>query len=209
MQKVLVANRGEIARRIFRSCRILGLSTVAVFSDADAKAAHVEEADEAHRIGGAPARESYLKVENVLMAARNGGAHAIHPGYGFLSENADFAQRVVAAGLIWVGPDQVTRRITEGQAGAISVVDENHKLIGLVGDYDIRKALENNQNILESTVSRLMNPKPTFIYSDEMAIDALALMQNRRKRTSVLPVTDRERRVVGMLHLSDLVSAGL
>jgi arabinose-5-phosphate isomerase len=100
-------------------------------------------------------------------------------------------------------------RITEGQAGAISVVDENHKLIGLVSDYDIRKALEKNQNILESTVTRLMNPKPTFVYSDEMAIDALALMQNRRKRTSVLPVTDRDRRVVGMLHLSDLVSAGL
>jgi arabinose-5-phosphate isomerase len=100
-------------------------------------------------------------------------------------------------------------RITEGQAGAISVVDDDHRLIGLVTDYDIRKALEHDQNILESTVARLMNPNPTAVYSDEMAIDALALMQNRRKRTSVLPVTDRDRKVVGMLHLFDLVSAGL
>ena len=100
-------------------------------------------------------------------------------------------------------------RITAGQAGAISVVDNDHKLIGLVSDYDIRKALEQDKNILELTIAGLMNPSPTFIRGDEKAIEALALMQNRRKPTSVLPVTDRDRKVVGMLHLSDLVSAGL
>jgi len=100
-------------------------------------------------------------------------------------------------------------RITAGQAGAISVVDNDHKLIGLVSDYDIRKALEQDKNILELTIAGLMNPSPTFIRGDEKAIEALALMQNRRKPTSVLPVTDRDHKVVGMLHLSDLVSAGL
>ncbi|MDP3299206.1 MAG: biotin carboxylase N-terminal domain-containing protein, partial [Phenylobacterium sp.] len=101
---LLVANRGEIARRIFRTARQMGLATVAVYSDADDGALHVLEADQAVRLGPAPARDSYLKVEAVLEAARASGADAIHPGYGFLSENADFAEAVVAAGLTWVGP---------------------------------------------------------------------------------------------------------
>ncbi len=102
--KLLVANRGEIACRIFATCRDLGIATVAVYSDADARAKHVREADEAVHIGPAPAPESYLKVEAILAAAKETGADAIHPGYGFLSENADFAEAVVKAGLIWVGP---------------------------------------------------------------------------------------------------------
>ena len=101
---LLVANRGEIARRIFRTARRMGLATVAVYSDADAQAPHVREADQAVRLGPAAARESYLNVAAVLEAARASGADAIHPGYGFLSENADFAQAVTAAGLTWVGP---------------------------------------------------------------------------------------------------------
>ena len=101
---VLVANRGEIARRVFRTARRMGIATVAVYSDADADAPHVREADAAVRIGPAPARESYLIGENILAAARETGAEAIHPGYGFLSENADFAQSVIDAGLIWIGP---------------------------------------------------------------------------------------------------------
>jgi 3-methylcrotonyl-CoA carboxylase alpha subunit len=102
--KLLVANRGEIACRIFATCRELGIATVAVYSDADTLAKHVREADEAVHIGPAPAPESYLKAEALIAAAKETGADAIHPGYGFLSENADFAEAVVKAGLIWVGP---------------------------------------------------------------------------------------------------------
>jgi 3-methylcrotonyl-CoA carboxylase alpha subunit len=101
---LLIANRGEIACRIIRTARRLGVRTVAVYSDADAKALHVREADQAVHIGPSPARESYLVGEKIIAAAEETGAEAIHPGYGFLSENADFAQAVIDAGLIWVGP---------------------------------------------------------------------------------------------------------
>ena len=104
LNRLLIANRGEIARRIVRTCRRLGVETVAVYSDADASAPFVAEADRAVRLGPPPARESYLDADKVLAAARESGADSLHPGYGFLSENADFAERVVAAGLIWVGP---------------------------------------------------------------------------------------------------------
>nr|WP_256731373.1 biotin carboxylase N-terminal domain-containing protein [Sphingomonas sp. dw_22] len=101
---MLIANRGEIACRIIRTARTMGIRTVAVYSDADAKALHVRQADEAVHIGPSPARESYLVGEKIIAAARATGAQAIHPGYGFLSENADFAQAVIDAGLVWVGP---------------------------------------------------------------------------------------------------------
>ena len=101
---LLIANRGEIACRIIRTARQMGIRTIAVYSDADAKALHVRSADEAVHIGPSPARESYLVGANIIAAAKATGAEAIHPGYGFLSENADFAQAVIDAGLIWVGP---------------------------------------------------------------------------------------------------------
>jgi len=104
IQSLLIANRGEIACRIIRTARRLGIRTVAVYSDADAHALHVSEADEAVHIGPSAARESYLVAEKIIAAAKATGAEAIHPGYGFLSENAAFAQAVTDAGLIWVGP---------------------------------------------------------------------------------------------------------
>ena len=104
ISKLLIANRGEIACRIIRTARSMGVATVAVYSDADAKALHVRSADEAVHIGPSPAAESYLVGAKIIAAAQQTGADAIHPGYGFLSENADFAQAVLDAGLIWVGP---------------------------------------------------------------------------------------------------------
>ena len=110
IQSLLIANRGEIACRIIRTARAMGIRTVAVYSDADAKALHVRQADEAVHIGASPARESYLVGEKIIAAAKATGAEAIHPGYGFLSENADFAQAVIDAGLIWVGPAPMSIR---------------------------------------------------------------------------------------------------
>jgi len=102
--KILIANRGEIALRVMRTCRAMGIETVAVYSDADADAPHVRFAGEAVHLGAAPARESYLRIEKIIEAARRTGADAIHPGYGFLSENAEFAENCAAAGVVFIGP---------------------------------------------------------------------------------------------------------
>ncbi|MBX3484122.1 biotin carboxylase N-terminal domain-containing protein [Phenylobacterium sp.] len=109
-RKVLIANRGEIACRVIRTCRRMGIATAAIYSDADARAQHVQAADEAIRIGEPPPRESYLSIERVVGAAIAAGADAVHPGYGFLSENADFAQACEAAGLTFIGPRPETIR---------------------------------------------------------------------------------------------------
>lgn len=124
--KVLIANRGEIAVRILRACRELGMQTVAVFSDADRHALHVRYADEAYPIGASPSRESYLRGDKIIEAALKSGAGAIHPGYGFLAERADFAQAVLDAGLAFIGPkpssiaamgDKAVARATVSKAG--------------------------------------------------------------------------------------------
>src|SRR5579884_974427 len=102
--RVLVANRGEIAIRVMAACQEMGIRTIAVYSEADRDAAHVRAADEAYCIGPAPARESYLNIEAILRAAKESYAEAIHPGYGFLSENAEFAEACAQAGIVFIGP---------------------------------------------------------------------------------------------------------
>ena len=124
IHSLLIANRGEIACRIIRTARRLRVRTVAIYSDADAKALHVREADEAVHIGPSPARESYLVGEKIIAAARATGAEAIHPGYGFLSENADFAQAVIDAGLVWVGPNPHSIRAMGLKDAAKKLMDE-------------------------------------------------------------------------------------
>jgi len=123
MKKVLVANRGEIAVRVMRTCREMGLPTVAVYSDVDRAALHVAFADEAYRLGPGPATESYLCADLILEAARSAGADAIHPGYGFLSENASFAEACVAAGITFIGPPASAMRALGSKTKARQAAD--------------------------------------------------------------------------------------
>jgi len=129
-KRILIANRGEIAVRVIRACRDLGIESIAIYSDADRAAAHVRAADFAVGVGPAPASESYLKIDNILAAAKRAGAEAIHPGYGFFSENAGFARAVIDAGLVFIGPtpdaiekmgDKVAARTLMAAAGVPTV----------------------------------------------------------------------------------------
>src|SRR5262245_31316702 len=117
-KKLLIANRGEIAVRVARACRELDVSPVAAYSDADRAALHVRVCDEAVHIGAAPSSESYLSIEKIIDAARRTGAEAIHPGYGFLSENADFAEAVERAGLVLIGPPAAAMRMMGSKTNA-------------------------------------------------------------------------------------------
>ena len=123
LRRVLVANRGEIAIRVFRACREAGIETVAVYSDADRDAPHVSAADAAVRIGPPPPRESYLNIDAILAAARETAAEAIHPGYGFLSENASFARACEAAGFVFIGPTAESIELMGSKIGARTLMD--------------------------------------------------------------------------------------
>jgi acetyl-CoA carboxylase biotin carboxylase subunit len=151
LQRVLIANRGEIARRVIRGCRAMGIHAIAVYSEADAGWPHVADADEAVAIGPAPARDSYLDIDRLLEAARRTKAEAVHPGYGFLSENWRFAQACEAAGLVFIGPswrviqqmgDKVAARalmssagvpVVPGSTGPVDSVDAARELAARVG----------------------------------------------------------------------------
>ena len=122
--KILIANRGEIACRIVRTARRVGIATVAVYSDGDRDAMHVAMADEAYRIGPPPARESYLKIDAIIAAAKRAGAEAIHPGYGFLSENAAFAEACAAAGVTFIGPPPSAIRAMGGKSEAKALMEK-------------------------------------------------------------------------------------
>ena len=138
IKKVLIANRGEIAVRVIRSCRELGIKSVAIFSDADRTAMHVRYADEAYHIGPSPSKESYLNGDKIIEVAKQCGADAIHPGYGFLSENAEFAKKCGAAGIIFIGPtwesivtmgDKISARLKMIEAG-VPVVPGTQQKVG-------------------------------------------------------------------------------
>jgi 3-methylcrotonyl-CoA carboxylase alpha subunit len=125
-KKILIANRGEIACRVAATARRMGIRTVAVYSDADADAKHVQACDEAVRIGPAAPKESYLRADRILEAARQTGAEAIHPGYGFLSENEGFAEACAAAGIVFVGPPPSAIK-------AMGLKSESKRLMGAAG----------------------------------------------------------------------------
>ena len=146
-KRILIANRGEIAVRVIRACQELDIETVAIYSDADKNALHVQLADIAYNVGPADAAESYLNKDAILEAARATDADAVHPGYGFLSEDADFAEMVTNAGMTWIGPMPETIR--------------------LVGDKDIARA-----SMVPSGIPMSKGSDP--LTSDEMALKAAA-----------------------------------
>ena len=157
-KKILIANRGEIAIRIIRACKILGISTVAIHSTADVDSLHTKLADESICIGNAPVNESYLKIPSIIAAAEISGAESIHPGYGFLSERADFVNKCKTSNIIFIGPkeehiemmgDKIQSRImarkanvpvVEGSSGEIATIQEAYKIAEDIGFPVIIKA---------------------------------------------------------------------
>ena len=177
---VLVANRGEIALRVMRTCHRLGIRTVAVYSDADWASLHVRAADAAVRIGTGPAADSYLRVDAILDAARSTGAEAIHPGYGFLSERAEFAEAVVAAGLGWIGPPPAAMRALGDKARAKAMAEANG--VPVLPGYQVTMP---DDHTLEIEVSKDQNLNDIFSRLSAAGIDVLS-MRNKSNRLEEL-----------------------
>src|SRR5262249_29179781 len=148
-KRILIANRGEIACRIIKSARRMGIETVAVYSEADRDALHVEMADSAVAIGPPPAAQSYLVIENIINACKQGGAEAVHPGYGFLSERAAFAEALAKAGIVFIGPnpkaiaamgDKIESKKAAARAkvstvpGHLGVIEDDNEAIKIAGE---------------------------------------------------------------------------
>ncbi|MBT7448714.1 MAG: acetyl/propionyl-CoA carboxylase subunit alpha, partial [Tateyamaria sp.] len=140
-KKLLIANRGEIACRVIKSARKMGIATVAIYSDADSKSLHVQMADEAIHIGPPPANQSYILIDKVMDAVKTSGAQAVHPGYGFLSENSKFAEALEAAGVVFVGPpvgaiEKMGDKITSKKIAQNAGVNTVPGYMGLIKDAD-------------------------------------------------------------------------
>src|SRR5256885_12651999 len=149
--KVLVANRGEIAIRIIRALEELGIASVAVYSEADREALHVARADEAYLLGPAPAAESYLKIERILEVCRESGAEAVHPGYGFLAENAAFAAALEEAGIVFIGPPASAIDAMGSKTNARELMAKAGVPI-VPGTTEAVATLEDAQKIIEDTI---------------------------------------------------------
>ena len=158
IKKILVANRGEIAIRVMRSCREMGIESVAVYSEADRTSMHVRYADEAYLIGPAPSAESYLVIDKIIEVAKKCGADAIHPGYGFLSENAEFSDRCKKEGIIFIGPssyaietmgDKITARKTMQNAQVPVVPGTSDPITDFDEAVEIIKEIDNKKRYRE------------------------------------------------------------
>ena len=207
IQKVLIANRGEIAVRVIRGCRDLGIETVAIYSDADRAGLHVRYADEAAHIGPPAPRDSYLRMDRIIEVARQHGADAVHPGYGFLAENADFAQQVIDEGLIWIGPSpSAIATMGDKHAARVAVRRNNVPLIpgteaGLPDDELVAAAREIGFPILIKAVAGGGGKGMRAVYDESGFPEALATA--RREAESAFGNGDVyiEKLLVGARHI--------